>query len=94
MEIHAKEVFHGQKRRYGDFISEWELKTAEPEENVHKWCLETLTALPLPERSEWSKNIAYGSEHFGDPDYYFRGYYEMRPIEGGYLFEIHQPYAD
>ena len=94
MEIHAKETWRGQKAAYGDYIVEWEIKTSEPEENVRKWCLSTLTAKPLPDVAEWSQKIGYGNKHFGDLDYFFAGYYALRRIEGGYLFEIHYPYAD
>ena len=100
----AKKIESRQRERYGDFFETWEIKTdGETREEAVAYCLEKLVNHKpykdsddslLPESSEWHKAIQHGGSRSWDAAYYFRGYWEMKKTENGYLFTKVSPYAD
>lgn len=54
-------------------------------ENVHKY--------DLPPAGEWAVNVRYGGEKYNDFDYYYRGYYMLEVIKGGYRYTVREPYC-
>lgn len=91
----AKLTHCGQYKRYGDFFRAWEIETDMPKEAVIEKCFSELYKTKLPEEKEWRKEIRYGvGSHSGDAGYYFRGYYTLETIAGGYKFTVCEPYAD
>lgn len=102
--IRAKKIESRQRERYGDFFETWEISTdGETREEAVAYCLEQLVNHKpykdsddslLPESSEWLKAIRHGGSRFGDAAYYFRGYWEMKKAENGYLFTKVSPYTD
>ena len=93
-----------QRERYGDYYKTWEIVTdGESKKEVIEYCLNNLVNnkpytdsddSPLPESAEFHKLIRYGEKRSGDAAYYFRGYWEMKDMDNGYLFTYVQPYAD
>ena len=93
--IEAKQTPCGQYKRYGDFFRVWTIKTDLPQEEVVAWCFENLYhGRVLPCSGEYHSNIRYGGPKFNDAGYYFRGYYTIEKIDGGYKFTICEPFAD
>ena len=91
----AKQIHCGQYKRYGDFYLVWEIETdGESEEEVLSFARENLCKKELPKMVEFKLNTRYGGAKFGDMDYYFRGYYILEKIPGGYRFSVVEPYAD
>ena len=91
--IEAKRIFSGQKKRYGDYIREWEIMTDCMKEVVLEWIFNNLGIKRVPEYKEWQKNFRNedGSTNYS---YYFAGYYIIKPMDGGFLFTVYEPYAD
>ena len=84
----------GQYKRCGDFFREWEVKTKQNREETVEWCFSNLYKQRVPHSGEWHANIRYGAEKFSDAAYYFDGYYDIIPIDGGFKFVICEPYSD
>ena len=91
--IEAKRIFSGQKRRYGDYIREWEIMTDVTEKEAIDWCFDHLDIKRVPSMKEWQEKQ---KREDGSMNYsvYFAGYYIMQPRPGGFLFVIRNPYAD
>lgn len=92
MVFNAKIAHRRQYKSYGDYFRVWEIESDMPKESVIEKCFSELHKTKLPEKKEWSKEIVYGARHFGDADYYFRGYYTIEEIAGGYKFTVCKPY--
>lgn len=92
MTFNAKQIHRGQYRTFGDYFRVWEIESDMPKEAVIEKCFSELHKTKLPEKKEWSKEIVFGARHFGDADYYFRGYYSIETIEGGFRFTVCEPY--
>lgn len=91
--MQVKQIYCGQYKRYGDFFRVWEIKTdEESKEDVLKYIRENVHKVELPSAREWSANIRYGGERANDMAYYFRGYYTLEEIEGGYKYIVTEPY--
>lgn len=90
----AKQVHCGQYKPYGDFFRVWKIETDMTREELIEKCFTVLYKRRLPEEKEWRENIRYGEEHFGDMNYYFRGYYSLEKIGNIYEFTICEPFAD
>lgn len=89
--IEVVRTFQGQRRRYGNFTTEYEIKTDCPEETVLQWCFQNLGLEKVPEKKSYDK-YTRGYEKVKHQAYYLRGYYTIKPIEGGFLFVIHKPF--
>lgn len=93
-----------QRERYGDYYETWEIVTdGERKDEVIAYCLGNLVNSrpykdsddsPLPESAEWHKLIRFGEKRSGDAAYYFRGYWEIKGTDNGYLFTKVSPYTD
>nr|UWG01221.1 MAG: hypothetical protein [Bacteriophage sp.] len=94
MTFNAKQIHRGQYRTFGDFFRVWEIETDMPKETVIDKCFSELFQKRLPEEKEWRREVRYGCGHFGDADYFFRGYYSIETIEGGFRFTVCEPYED
>lgn len=94
MVFNTKITHCGQYKSYGDYFRVWEIETDMPKEAVIEKCFSEIHKTKLPEEKEWRKEIVYGARHFGDANYYFRGYYTLEEIAGGYKFTVCEPYAD
>ena len=98
--ITAKRIHAGQYQRYGDWFEVYEVTSDAPitEQDVIEWSKENLSEWrpeDLPHHDEWSENITYGGPRWGDPEYYFTGYYTIRKQgENTYEVSICRPYAD
>lgn len=93
--IEARRIHCGQYKRYGDFFRVWEVETDLPEEEAVNWCFENLYhGWALPREAKWRNDVRFDGEHGRDPGYYFRGYYNVREIDGGFKFTICEPFAD
>lgn len=94
--MQSKMTHCGQYKPYGDYIQEWDIEAdGVDSETILNYCFENLSKKQLPEKSEYTKNIRYGSgEHSGDAGYYFAGYYTLFKTESGYKFSTYEPYAD
>ena len=90
----AKHTHSGQYKRYGDSYFEWDVTTDADEASAAEWCLHNLAKPDLPRYDVFRKATMSGGEKSGDYSYYFRGYYTIRPITGGYHFTICKPYTD
>lgn len=94
-EMKIKQTHCGQYKPYGDFFREWEIETKLSKEEVLNYCFAELHNRRLPEKTEWLKEIRYGTgSHWGDAGYYFAGWYRFEKIEDGYKFIVCKPYAD
>lgn len=87
-------VHSGQYKRYGDSYSEWNVLTKRSKEETVEWCLTELLKKRIPSSEEWHSNVRYGGARSGDYDYYFGGYYDIRPVSDGFRFIVCYPYAD
>lgn len=91
--MEAKLIHCGQYERYGDFFRVWKIKTdGESKEEVLKYIRENVHKYDLPPAGEWAVNVRYGGEKYNDPAYYFRGYYTLDKIKGGYRYTVREPY--
>ena len=91
--IKAKRIFSGQKRRYGDYIREWEITTDVAEKDAVEWIFDHLDIKRVPSMKEWQEKQkrADGSTNYS---VYFAGYYIIQKRPDGFLFVIRMPYAD
>lgn len=96
IKIESKQTHCGQYCPYGDFIREWEIITDSKDKNeILDYCFSSLYKSRVPEKSEYKKNIQFGTgEKSGDANYYFAGYHELIKIDCGYKFIIYEPFAD
>lgn len=96
MTIESKQTHCGQYKPYGDFVREWEIATDNVNsEEILNYCFKNLYKHRLPEKTEYMKNIRYGTgEKSGDAGYYFAGYYTLFKTESGFKFIVSEPYAD
>ena len=93
--MEVRQIHRGQYRRYGDFFMVWEVKTDnENKEEVLNYLFENVYKRKVPPKAEWSANIRIGGKEYGNPGYYFAGYYCLDKIDGGYKFTICEPFAD
>lgn len=92
MTFNAKQIHRGQYRTFGDYFRVWEIESDMPKEAVIEKCFSELHQKRLPEEKEWRREVRYGCGHFGDADYFFRGYYSIETIEGGFRFTVCEPY--
>lgn len=93
--MEAKLIHSGQYKRYGDTFRVWEIKTdGESKEEVLKYIRENVHKSNLPPSGEWSANIRYGGERHNDPAYYFRGFYTLEAVDGGYKYTVKEPFCD
>lgn len=92
--MEAKVIHCGQYERYGDSFRVWEIKTdGESKEEVLKYIRENVHKYDLPPAGEWAVNVRYGGEKYNDFDYYYRGYYMLEVIKGGYRYTVREPYC-
>lgn len=92
--MEAKQIHCGQYERYGDYFRVWEIKTdGESKEEVLKYIRENVHKYDLPPAGEWAVNVRYGGEKYNDFDYYYRGYYMLEVIKGGYMYTVREPYC-
>lgn len=92
--MEVKVIHCGQNERYGDFFRVWEIKTdGESKEEVLKYIRENVHKYDLPPAGEWAVNVRYGGEKYNDFDYYYRGYYMLEVIKGGYRYTVREPYC-
>ena len=93
--MEAKVIHCGQYKPCGDFFRVWEIKTdGESKEEVLKYIRENVPEYDLPTSGEWSTNVRFGDEKYDDIAYYFRGYYTLEKIKGGYRYTVKEPYYD
>lgn len=99
--FNAKQTHCGQYRPYGDFFRTWEIETDLTQEEVIEKCFAELYTTKVPQKEEWEDNIRYDGKHFGDADYYFRGYYNLERsfyslVKDAkvYRFTVCEPFAD
>ena len=90
----AVKIRSGQNAPYDHTYHVWDVQTTATEEETRTWCFANLSRKTLPEEAEWNKNIMYKGAKRGDMSYYFTGWYEMHPIDGGYRFTRCEPYCD
>lgn len=92
--MEAKVIHCGQYEHYGDSFRVWEIKTdGESKEEVLKYIRENVHKYDLPPAGEWAVNVRYGGEKYNDFDYYYRGYYMLEVIKGGYRYTVREPYC-
>lgn len=92
--MEAKVIHCWQYERYGDSFRVWEIKTdGESKEEVLKYIRENVHKYDLPPVGEWAVNVRYGGEKYNDFDYYYRGYYMLEVIKGGYRYTVREPYC-
>ncbi len=96
LDIKSTQTHCGQYKRYGDFFRVYEIETdLTDEEIVIKWCFENVYKRVVPKEDEYMRAIRYGTgEKSGDADYYFAGYYSIKKVNGGFRFQICEPYTD
>lgn len=93
--MQAKLIHVGQYQRYGDTFRVWEIATdGESKEEVLRYARENLYKRDIPPENEWRFAVRWDGEHRYDPAYYFRGYYLLTEIEGGYKFTVVEPFCD
>lgn len=90
----ATQTHAGQYRRYGDIYNEWVVLTDAGEAEAVEWCLAHLCGKSIPNEHDFRKGAEPGGDKWGDPAYYFAGYYSLRKIQGGYHFTRVLPYCD
>lgn len=90
----ATRTHAGQYKPYGDSFNEWDILTDATQEETVEWCFSNLYKRRVPPSAEWHANIRTGGKMSGDYGYYFAGYYDIKPIPGGFHFTICEPYAD
>ncbi|MBR4874133.1 MAG: hypothetical protein IKV50_09160 [Clostridia bacterium] len=93
--IRAKLVHVGQYSSYGDAFDVYDVETDATKEETVEWFLTKVYTKALPSKSEWSGNVR--NEYNKDKDYwgfFFSGYYEITPVEGGFRFTRCTPYCD
>lgn len=88
------QIHCGQRERYGDFFRVWEIKTNKSKDEVLEYLWTNVYKRRVPHKAEWTLNIRYGGEKYGDFGYYFAGYFTLAEINGGYIFTVCEPYAD
>lgn len=91
--IEAKRVFTGQRKRYGEYIREWEIHTDCTEKQAVDWCFDHLGIERVPSFEDWQKER---KREDGSLKYsvFFAGYYIIQKKPWGFLFTIRMPYAD
>lgn len=95
MNITVTQIHSGQYQKYGDSFYAWKVETdCREKEEVLKYLRENLKIGNLPEEKEFKDSIKFGNENFGNPNYYFRGYYKLEEIGLGYQFTVCKPYCD
>lgn len=95
MNIEVKQIHSGQYRPYGDSFYVWQVETdCKDKEEILKYLRENLKIGNLPEEKEFKDSIKFGNENFGNPSYYFRGYYKLEEIGIGYQLTVCEPYCD
>lgn len=78
----------GQKRAYGDSLREFTVKTDKPEEEVKKYCTESVHQCALPYK-EYIADERAGVKDFGD---HFRQNYKFRKVKDGeYFYQVISP---
>ena len=84
----VKCTYSGQKRRYGDSYSEYEITTDKPATEVEEYCKEHVKKCNLTTR-KYLRELRAGLDDFGD---HFRSHYKFeKMIDGKYLYKVTHP---
>lgn len=89
------QVHTGRYCWYGDYYRVWDVLTDETDQTkiLSELWEKLYDGEVLPEKAEWSFNVGRDGPKYCDAGYYFRGYYTLSHIPGGYRFTICEPFA-
>jgi len=81
-------TYSGQRRRYGDSYSEYEVVSDNPETEVRAYCIEHIRKCNLTS-SKYYSELRAGLDDFGN---HFRSHYKFEKlIDGKYFYKVTHP---
>lgn len=78
-------IHTGQYRPYGDHYAVFEIMTECQDQNIVVEAMKINFKYDVPPKDKWN---------FHDAAEYFRGYYTIEKIDGGFKYTLCEPYTD